>query len=619
MVGSADLNLQGNGNVYNINGQEVRLTGSLQKGEQEGTYIYNGEVVTDEDLLQIANQDEQDYDAIMAQVNQVAADAENVATDENASDSDISNVFSKMKQLKANIATFTSQLEILDKQIADKQSELEQRIQDLEKLQEEEAEIKKNIQEQQDKLEVKNEEIDKVNKLIKAQQAILDGEDLSTEDGAQAYSDAAGKISSLYEKLGGLQDDKSSIVGKLGDLNGQLEAKQSEISRAQMKVDSLNQVVSNLQTQRTSISTQKAAAEEELSKIKIDIVSEEELALVEANNVDLYEKMENGEPRYIFAKGKSDGKYHIYDMQQGATLARLYADGQGFDIVESGNGYISGFNKTGEGEGETCFYLEECGGFGEFNACYCTSSPLSLDINGDGVKTSTDVVDFDIDGDGKVDKINDSADAVLVFDKDGDGISGADGSECFGDNTDLDGDGVKDGFSDGFAALKAFAADKGLINGVDDNVLDENDIKFLEENYGFKVKAGGYNSEAQSLLDLGITEINLAQTDETTLDDNFDGNGNQLMHQQGATFKINGETREYADIWHKKLDESIENAKDVFGGHSVNLDMSASSNFALNHVKANTSAESYEAFQEITETKQDEQRMKNLLKELFKK
>ncbi len=614
-------NLNGLGTAYTINGQQVNLQGTLVKGEEEGTYIYNGELVTEEDLLKIANQDEQDYQAIMAQVNQVTADIENVATDAESSDANsITSALSKMKELKANIAAYTTQIEMLDKQIETKQKELDQRIADLEKLQEEEAEIKENIEAQQEKLEAKNSEIEKMNKLIKAQQNMMDNADLDSEDGIQAYQDAASKISGLYDQLGSLQQDKANILGKISDLNVELESKQNEISRAQMKVDSLNTVMANLATQRTSIATQKAAAEEELSNIKIDLVSEEELALVEQNNIDLYEKMENGEPRYIFAKGKQDNQYHIYDMSQGATLARLYADGQGFDIVQSGNGYISNFQKTGDcGEGLECFYFDDCGTMNSFNACYCTSSPLSLDINGDGVQTSNTVVDFDIDGDGKVDKINDSADAVLVFDKDGDGISGADGSECFGDNTDLDGDGVKDGYKDGFEALKAFASQNGLINGVDDNVLDENDIKFLEENYGFKVKAGGYNSEAQSLLDLGITEINLAQTDETTMVDNFDGNGNQLMHQEGATFKINGETREYADIWHRKLDESIENAKDVFGGNSINLDMSASSNFTLSHVKATSSADNYEAFQEITETKQDEQRMKNLLKELFKK
>ncbi len=75
------------------------------------------------------------------------------------------------------------------------------------------------------------------------------------------------------------------------------------------------------------------------------------------------------------------------------------------------------------------------------------------------------------------------------------------------------------------------------------------------ETKGFKIKANGYNSEAQSLLDLGITQINLAQTEETTLIDDFDGRGNQLMRQEGATFIQNGIEKEYADIWHKKLDE----------------------------------------------------------------
>ena len=36
----------------------------------------------------------------------------------------------------------------------------------------------------------------------------------------------------------------------------------------------------------------------------------------------------------------------------------------------------------------------------------------------------------------------------------------------------------------------------------------------------------------------------------------FDGFGNDIMTQDGATFTINGQTREYADIWHRKIDEN---------------------------------------------------------------
>ena len=36
---------------------------------------------------------------------------------------------------------------------------------------------------------------------------------------------------------------------------------------------------------------------------------------------------------------------------------------------------------------------------------------------------------------------------------------------------------------------------------------------------------------------------------------NEHGNLNDLMTQEGATFVVNGEEREYADIWHAKKDE----------------------------------------------------------------
>ena len=187
------------------------------------------------------------------------------------------------------------------------------------------------------------------------------------------------------------------------------------------------------------------------------------------------------------------------------------------------------------------------------NKKYFTSSPLSFDLNGDGVKTSETKVKFDIDGDGKIDVINDSADAVLAFDADGDGIVGEDGKEVFGDNTDLDGDGKKDGFANGFDALKALAMKEGLIDGKSDNTLNAQDIAKLQEKYGLAMKSG-YNGEAKSLTDLGITSINLGTTNETQMTDNFDGKGNQIMTQEGSTFEVNGKKQAYADIWHRKYD-----------------------------------------------------------------
>ncbi len=362
--------------------------------------------------------------------------------------------------------------------------------------------------------------------------------------------------SAFQTLISDLSGSSKSAARELGGLQVQANSQKTMMDASKAIVDSVSADIQSLQD---TVSVCEASIQTVRNKILEAItnsISEEEMALVEANNIDLTEKMEDGSPRYVFAKGKSDGQFHIYDLQQGATLARLYADGQGFDIVESGNGYINGFEKLDDSSGgETVYFIGDCGSACSFNACYTTSSPLSFDIDGNGIATTNEVVDFDIDGDGIMDKINNSADAVLVFDKDGDGISGADGSECFGDNTDIDGDGTKDGYKDGFEALKALAAEAGVVNGADDMVIDADDIKLLEEQYGLKIKTEGYNSEAQSLLDIGITEINLANTDETTLIDNFDDMGNQIMYQEGATFKIDGEEREYADIWHRKYEE----------------------------------------------------------------
>ena len=295
-------------------------------------------------------------------------------------------------------------------------------------------------------------------------------------------------------------------------------------------------------------------------------ISEEEKELVRANNIDLTETYPDGKPKYVIAQ--VGFKYHIYQMEEhgltssGASLARIYCPNGGRDIVESGEGVIrlgdnqNAYSRTTKVYNLTCVSddLSTCK-FESDCKTYYTASPLSFDLNGDGVKTSDELIRYDIDGDGDLDTINDSADAVLVFDADGDGISGEDGSECFGDNTDLDGDGVADGYKDGFEALKALANKEGLVNGIDDNTLDENDLKILEEKYGLKIKTDGYNSDGKSLFDAGITEINLSTTDETTLNKNFDGQHNDLMTQEGATFVVNGEEREYADIWHAKKDE----------------------------------------------------------------
>jgi hypothetical protein len=161
------------------------------------------------------------------------------------------------------------------------------------------------------------------------------------------------------------------------------------------------------------------------------------------------------------------------------------------------------------------------------------------------VKTSDKVIQYDIDGDGIQDTINDVADGVLSI------RGGASGHDVFGNNTDLDGDGKADGFKDGFEALKALARKEGLIDGKQDMVLDANDLALLEKKYQLAMKRSGYLSKNENLADLGITEIKLGSSNDTQTAQNFDGQGNDLMSQEGSTFKINGKTQAYADVWHQ--------------------------------------------------------------------
>ena len=300
----------------------------------------------------------------------------------------------------------------------------------------------------------------------------------------------------------------------------------------------------------------KAEADKNSNVVTYAMVKDE-LRLAEQNNVDL--------KNYVYAKGQ-DGVYHLYNGQSGTSIAREFGAksksglglsvwGGGYDIVGSGSGYLY---KDGIGgkklTGTVYSYGETPDTIKASEEHYSTDSPLSFDLDGNGINTSDEMISFDIDGDGLLDNIYNSADAVLVFDADGNGISGEDGSECFGNNTnlDIDGDGKPDEFADGFAALKALAQKEGLV-GENDTTLDEGDLKKLEEKYGLKMKANGYNSEASSLFDLGITSINLSDS-EVIEEKNFDGEkGNNIMRQQGATFEINGEEREYADIWHRYL------------------------------------------------------------------
>ena len=175
-----------------------------------------------------------------------------------------------------------------------------------------------------------------------------------------------------------------------------------------------------------------------------------------------------------------------------------------------------------------------------------SKSPLALDINGPkGVQTSDKKVRFDIDGDGRLDQVNDVREGVLAFGK------GRTGKELFGDNTDLNGDGKADGYKNGFEALRALAKKEGMYDEAKgDTRLDSNEIQALEQKYNFGLKQG-YNAEMESLTANGVTEIELGSENAKTSFHQGEQSDVTLQKQDGATFKHNGETKEYVDVWHR--------------------------------------------------------------------
>ena len=485
---------------------------------------------------------------------------------------------SQIQQYQQYIAQLEQQIQEYEQQLQEYKTQLETEKANLEATNEKIATAQQELENYENQKQAKEAEYNSV--LAQLNQAKA-----NNEDGKQDTV-----ISSLTSKLNGLSTEITTLNTNITVKTGQLQNYQAQACTIQATIADLEEKIETTETLKSTAEAQKCDAQQKLCQAQkakaaedaakarkkaeaeaeskketqgkanitdgeslMSQLSDETKDYIKDNNIDLTETYENGNAKYAIAPGDTDGEYHVYEMDESGT------NGSSITQAKQGNNNLYGMQDCDDGVNvytvtDTNNDLSDCD-YECSTKSYNTASPLSFDLEGDGVKTSDELIRYDIDGDGDLDTINDSADAILVFDADGDGISGEDGSECFGDNTDLDGDGVADGYKDGFEALKALANKEGLVNGKDDNKLDENDLKILEEKYGLQIKTDGYNSEGSSLFEAGITEINLATTDETTLHKNYDGKSNDLMTQEGATFVVNGEEREYADIWHAMKDE----------------------------------------------------------------
>lgn len=172
------------------------------------------------------------------------------------------------------------------------------------------------------------------------------------------------------------------------------------------------------------------------------------------------------------------------------------------------------------------------------------SSPIILDLDGDGVETTkvNQGTWFDHDGNGYAESTGwvGKDDGLLVRDVDGSGYIDA-GSELFGNNTKLSNGKLA---ANGFEALKDLDA---VANGGNaDGKVDSNDAAWASLKIWKDANGDGYHSDGEviSLAEAGVRSLNVAYINSTQVD----ANGN--AHQQLGSFtKTDGTTGKATDVW----------------------------------------------------------------------
>jgi Ca2+-binding RTX toxin-like protein len=160
-------------------------------------------------------------------------------------------------------------------------------------------------------------------------------------------------------------------------------------------------------------------------------------------------------------------------------------------------------------------------------------SPLTLDLDADGldlISVATSTAFFDLDNDGFVERVGWVApdDALLVLDRDGNGLIET-RNELFGGSP-----------SDGFASLR-------LLDTNADNRITAADARFAELRVWRDLNGNGVSeaNELQSLTAAGIASISLASTHLTTPQTIA---GNAVTDTSTFTWS-NGTTGLVADVW----------------------------------------------------------------------
>lgn len=174
----------------------------------------------------------------------------------------------------------------------------------------------------------------------------------------------------------------------------------------------------------------------------------------------------------------------------------------------------------------------------QFQSSRLNSSPLILDLDGDGIEITalSGAITFDHDADGRRTGTAwaGADDGLLALDLDGNGLIDS-GRELFGNNTVL-ASGQR--APDGYAALRALDTNA-------DGMIDLRDAQFAALRVWRDLDQNGVSDagELQSLEAAQISQIDLTKTASTQLLPD----GTRLDGQAG--FTLNGQTHNYTDAW----------------------------------------------------------------------
>jgi hypothetical protein len=194
------------------------------------------------------------------------------------------------------------------------------------------------------------------------------------------------------------------------------------------------------------------------------------------------------------------------------------------------------------------------------------TTPLMLDLNGDGVHTSgvANGVLFDVNATGRLSKTgwSDGKDGLLVLDLNQDGQI-YNGSELFGSGTELFTGGKA---QDGYQALRQYDLNADGVINAQDAVFK--DLKlWVDANIDGATDAG----ELRSLAELGVSSLNLDAITGTQVDQ-----GNTLGLVSNWT-DAKGQVHDMADVWFstRSLEDLVHQATGV---HKLDLAQDAAAN-----------------------------------------